>query len=365
MNARLLGAGLIVSVLLLSFAMLATPASADGTADTEGTTESTTVTAAEFLATAQDGKIVMTADTELASALIVESALTIDTAGFSLTVASGPAVIVDGGELTVYGASASGLAMRILSGSVVFPEGEATASQVLLGASGTVAVVGTAGTGGLTVTQSAVGGSLGTGTMAVTGKASVRDALALGDGSVLVVNAEAELSVPKDATVSGGSVRNLGTLIVEGTVSSHIENTGRISASVSAVVPDHTGGVFDQVKPTVACAYTSITVTLGKSLDVPVTVTDGADLKIEGASWAEYADGRITGTPDEASEFVITATPYVGDNEGQSIKLKVVVADETEPVPEITEETRRGIGIGAIVIAIILFALAGLIITRI
>lgn len=361
MNAKALGAGLIVAVLVLSVALLASPASADGTETEEGT--ATAVSAADFLATAQDGKIVMTADTVLVSAPVVKSALTIDTAGFSLTVETGPAVIVDGGKLTVYGTSVSGLAVRILSGSVVVPEGKVVASQILLGASGTVGVVGTAGTGGLTVTQSAVSGSLEVGMLAVSGKASVRDTLTLGDGAVLAVNAGAELSVPKDAEISGGTVQNLGTLIVEGTVSSHVENTGgRISASVAAVVPDHTGGVFDQVKPVASCGFKSVTVALGGSVDVPVAVTDGASLKVEGASWAKYADGKITGTPDEASEFVITATPYVGDNEGQSIKLKVVVTDDSDTVPEITEKERKGIGIGAIVIAFILFGLAYLII---
>ena len=262
--------------------------------------------------------------------------------GFALTVGSidieGPytsdadgSITVDG-DCKLSGTIDSSVIVKVASGSITVPEGKTLEGTIQMGEGNKVELSVTAGTGGFTVAPSAIGGSTtGAGTIGITGKVSVKGALTL-DEVELSVPAGSELSVPKEATVSGGEVVNAGTVIIDGAVESTIANSGKVSAAIDAVVSDVDGGDFVQVKPVIERAAFDAEVTVGGTVTIAVTVTDGASVKLSGADWASYENGVISGKPTEAGECKISATPYIGDNVGDTVVFMVNVTEATEPI---------------------------------
>ena len=192
---------------------------------------------------------------------------------------------------------------------------------------------------------------------------SVKGALTLGEVE-LTVPADSELSVPKGASVSGGKIENAGSIVVDGAVESTIANSGKVSAAVDAKVSDVDGGDFEQAKPVIERKVFDANVPVGGLVTFSVTVTDGASVKLTGAEWASYKDGVISGKPTETGEYKITATPYIGDNVGESIVFTVNVFENTDPVTPVDPEKEKEEGsfdfvtvaIVLIVAALLLFA---------
>ncbi len=270
--------------------------------------------------------------------------------------------IVVNGDCKLSSTIDGNVAVKVASGSITVPEGKTLTGTIRMGESNKVELSVTAGDGGFSVTPSAIGGTTsGSGSIDITGKVSVKGALTLGEVE-LTVPAGSELSVPKDSTVSGGEVVNAGTVVVDGKVESEIANTGKVSAAVDAVVPNVDGGDFEQARPTIERKTFDATVSVGETVTFVVTVTDGASVKLTGVAWATYKDGVISGKPTEAGQYKIFATPYIGDNVGESIVFTVYVSEATEPInPEEPDDGKEAGGSGFMIIVIVLFVIAMLI----
>jgi len=284
----------------------------------------------------------------------------IDISGAYTSAADGSIVV--NGDCKLSGTIDSSVIVQVASGSITVPEGKSLEGTILMGGSNAVELSVTAGAGGLTVTPSTIGGTAtGTGTIDITGKVSVKGALTLGEVE-LSVSAGSELSVPKDATVSGGDVVNAGAVVIDGAVESKIANSGKVSAAVDAKVSDVEGGDFEQAKPLIKRTTFDAEVAVGGTVKIAIEVTPGADVELSGAEWASYKDGAITGTPTEVAQYKITATPYIGDNVGEPVVFTVNVAEATEPVnPVEPDDGKETGGNGFMIVAIILFAIVILI----
>ena len=272
--------------------------------------------------------------------------------------------IVVNGDAKLSGTIDSSVTVKVASGSITVPEGKTLAGTIQMGEGNKVELSVTAGKDGLAVTPTAIGGATtGTGSIDITGKVSVKGALTLGEVE-LTVPADSELSVPKGASVSGGKIENAGSIVVDGAVESTIANSGKVSAAVDAKVSDVDGGDFEQAKPVIERKVFDANVPVGGLVTFSVTVTDGASVKLTGAEWASYKDGVISGKPTETGEYKITATPYIGDNVGESIVFTVNVFENTDPVTPVEPEKEKDEGsfdfvtvaIVLIVAALLLFA---------
>ena len=281
--------------------------------------------------------------------------------------------IVVNGDAKLSGLIDSSVTVTVESGSITVPEGKTLVGTIQMGESNEVELYITAGKGGLTVTPTTIGGATaGSGSIDIVGKVSVKGALTLGEVE-LSVPAESELSIPKGASVSGGKVENAGSIIVDGAVESTIANSGRVSAAVDAKVSDVEGGDFEQEKPVIERKVFDANVPVGGLVTFSVTVTEGASVKLTGVTWATYKDGVISGKPTETGEYKITATPFIGDNIGESIVFTVNVYESTDPVTPVEpdkdkeKETNDGsfnfatVAIVLIFIALVLFAITRLI----
>ncbi len=308
--------------------------------------------------------------------------------GFALSVGSidieGAYTSVDNGSIVVKGdAKISGtidssVTVKVESGSITVPEGKSLTGTIQMGAGNTVTLSGvTAGTDGLTVTPSTIGGnavSSEDGTIGITGTVSVASTLSL-DGVDLSIPAGSTLKVPSDSTVSaanGGTVDNAGSMSIDGKVTSPVSNTGTVRASAGAIVDSEISGDYSQAKPTIQKVdYQRIA--LGMSINIPVVVSDGATVELSGAAWAKYENGCIVGTPDKAAQYTIIATPVINGNAGDSVSFRVIVdgpsTPETpaEPEPEKKDVTEIDITpittllilvLGAVIIVMIVRAVA-------
>lgn len=286
----------------------------------------------------------------------------IDISGAYTSTADGSITV--NGDCKLSGTIDGNVTVKVASGSITVPEGKTLTGTIQMGGSNKVELSVTAGAGGLTVTPSTIGGTAtGAGTIDITGKVTVKGALTLGEVE-LSVPVGSELSVPKDATVSGGEVVNAGTVIVDGAVESKIANTGKVSAAVDAKVSDVEGGDFEQAKPVIQRTTFDAEVAVGEVVRIAIKVTEGADVELTGAEWASYKDGFITGTPTKEGQCKIFATPSIGKNVGETVVFTVNVTEATEPInpvePDDGKETETG-GNGFMIIAIILFAIVILI----
>ncbi len=297
--------------------------------------------------------------------------------GADFAIATGPSATVDlggayadgsvvvNGDVRLTGSIDSSATFKVASGSVTVPEGKTLSGTILMGESNKVDLDVTAGTGGLVVTPTAIGGSTsGTGSIDITGKVSVKDSLTLDEVEVSV-SANSELSVPKEATISGGKVENSGTVVIDGAVKSPIANSGKVSAAIDAEVSDVEGGEFDQVKPVIERKVFDANVPVGGLVTFAVTVTDGASVKLTGADWASYDDGLISGKPKAAGQYIITATPYIGENYGDAItftvnvyNVPIIVPDDSDEPVIVPEKEKKEESPNTLVIAVALIVIA-------
>lgn len=273
----------------------------------------------------------------------------VPTTGFRMSAGSidiiGSCTSTDDGSIVVNGdAKMSGtidgvVTVNLASGSITIPEGKSLAGTIQMNDAAVTFEKVSAGTGGLVVTPTAIGGvatASEAGSIVIAGAVTVKSALTL-DRVELSVPVGSSLSVPADATISaanGGSVSNAGSMSIDGSVSSPVSNTGQVRASAGAIVKGEISGDYEQAKPTIQKVdYQRIT--LGQSIRIPVVVSDGATLEISGVTWAAYADDCIVGTPDRVGQFTIFATPVINGNVGDSISFRVVVDQPSNPdVPE-------------------------------
>ncbi len=291
----------------------------------------------------------------------IEGAYTSDAADGSITV---------NGDAKLSGTIDSTVTVKVASGSITVPEGKTLTGTIQMGEKNSVTVSRiTAGKNGLTVTPSTIGGSASaseSGSIAIAGTVSVASALTL-DKVTVTVPEKSELSVPKGASISGGEVSNAGTLKVDGAVQSHVDNSGTVSAAVDAEISDVDGeGTVNQPKPVIVKKVFDKEIRLGETVLLYVDVTEGADVKITGVSWASYKDGCISGTPSQIGEFKITATPFIGDNVGESVTFTINVTAAPAPVDPVEPEKEKEGGISAafILMIVILLALAVFAVTR-
>lgn len=292
----------------------------------------------------------------------------IDISGAYTSDADGSIIVK--GEAKLSGTIDESVTVKVESGSVTVPAGKTLTGTIQMGEKNSVAVSGiTAGNDGLTVTPSTIGGGASAGSIAIEGTVSVASALNLGKDVTVTVPEKSELSVPKGASISGeGTVSNEGTLKVDGAVQSHVDNTGTVSAAVDAVIADVDGeGTVSQPKPTIVKKTFDKEVTLGETVIIYVDVTEGADLKITGVSGATYKDGAIYWTPAAVDEWKITATPFIGDNIGESVTFTVNVTAAPEPVDPIEPEKKEtgGFSAATILIIVLLIALGIFAVTRV
>ena len=292
----------------------------------------------------------------------------IDISGAYTSDADGSIIVK--GEAKLSGTIDESVTVKVESGSITVPAGKTLTGTIQMGEKNSVAVSGiTAGDNGLTVTPSTIGGGASAGAIAIEGTVSVASALNLGKDVTVTVPEKSELSVPKGASISGeGTVSNEGTLKVDGAVQSHVDNTGTVSAAVDAEIPDVDGeGTVSQPKPVIVKKTFDKEVKLGETVIIYVDVTEGADLKITGVSGATYKDGAIYWTPAEVDEWKITATPFIGDNIGESVTFTVNVTAAPEPVDPVEPEKEKkgGISAATILVIVILIALAVFAVTRV
>ncbi len=252
-------------------------------------------------------------------------------------------IIIVHGDAKISGAIDPSVTVRVASGSITVPEGKSLTGTIYMSSGSTVALDGiTAGKGGLTITPKTVCGTAiafaeGS-SMTVSGSVSVASGLRLVDVELSVPKGS-KLTVAENATVSGGTIANAGSIEVEGTVETPITNTddATVTATAAAHVSKVEGGSFVQDKPTIQvidCQYLK----LGQSLKIAVVVSEGATVQISGASWASYEDGFIIGTPGKVAEYTIVATPEINGNLGDSVSFRVVVESPDEPVEPVTPD---------------------------
>ena len=305
-------------------------------------------------------------------------------AGFAMSVGSidieGAYTSAADGSITVNGdAKLSGtidssVTVKVASGSITVPEGKTLTGTIQMKDSSVTLTGITAGKDGLTVTPSAIGGAAkatSSGSIAITGAVSVTSSLTL-DKVELSVPAGSTLNVSKDAAVTGGSIENAGTVNVAGSVESTIDNAdgAKVSATVDAKVSEVTGdGEFTQPKPVIQ-EIDAKRIALGGSINIYVSVTEGADVELSGVSWAVYKDGCITGTPDKAGQFTIIATPSINGNVGESVSFRVIVDAPSPVVPDDSEDEKEkdkekgGTSIAVILAVVIVVLLLILVATR-
>ncbi len=292
----------------------------------------------------------------------------IDISGAYTSTADGSITV--NGDCKLSGTIDGSVTVKVESGSITVPAGKTLTGTIQMGEKNSVAVSGiTAGENGLTVTPSTIGGGATAGSIAVGETVSVASALNLGKDVTVTIPEKSELSVPKGASISGeGTVSNEGTLKVDGAVQSHVDNTGTVSAAVDAEIPDVDGkGTISQPKPTIVKKTFDKEVTLGETVILYVDVTKGADLKITGVTGATYKDGAIYWTPTVVDEWKITATPYIGDNIGESVTFTINVTAAPEPVDPIEPEKKEtgGFSAATILIIVLLIALGIFAVTRV
>ena len=278
------------------------------------------------------------------------------------------------GDAKLSGTIDSSVTVKVASGSITVPEGKTLTGTIQMKDSSVTLTGITAGKDGLTVTPSAIGGAAkatSSGSIAITGAVSVTSSLTL-DKVELSVPAGSTLNVSKDAAVTGGSIENAGTVNVAGSVESTIDNAdgAKVSATVDAKVSDVTGdGEFTQPKPVIQ-EIDAKRIALGGSINIYVSVTEGADVELSGASWAEYKDGCITGTPDKAGQFTIIATPSINGNVGEPVSFRVIVDAPSPVVPDDSEDEKEkdkekgGTSIAVILAVVIVVLLLILVATR-
>ncbi len=278
------------------------------------------------------------------------------------------------GDAKLSGTIDSSVTVKVASGSITVPEGKTLAGTIQMKDSSVTLTGITAGKDGLTVTPSAIGGAAkatSSGSIAITGAVSVTSSLTL-DKVELSVPAGSTLNVPKGAAVTGGSIENAGTVNVAGSVESTIDNAegAKVSATVDAKVSEVNGdGEFTQPKPVIQ-EIDAKRIALGGSINIYVSVTEGADVELSGASWAVYKDGCITGTPDKAGQYTITATPSINGNVGESVSFRVIVDAPSPVVPDDSgdgkekDEAKGGTSIAVILAVVIVILLLIVVATR-
>ncbi len=247
--------------------------------------------------------------------------------------------IVVNGDAKLSGTIDSNVTVKVSSGSITVPEGKSLTGTIQMGAGNTITLSDvTAGTDGIVVTPSTISGkavSSTDGTMSITGTVSVASTLSL-DGVDLSIPEGSTLKVPADATVSaanGGSVANAGSMSIDGKVASPVSNTGTVRASAGAVVDSEISGDYNHAKPVIQ-EINAKRIALGGSINIYVSVSDGADVELSGTTWAKYENGCIVGTPDKAGQYTIVATPVINGNVGDSVSFRVIVDSPSTPEPE-------------------------------
>lgn len=287
----------------------------------------------------------------------------IDIEGVSL-ISSGSIVV--NGDAKISGTIDSGVSVKVASGSITVPEGKSLTGTIQMG-TGTVTLSDvTAGTDGIVVTPSTISGkavSSDDGTMSITGTVSVASALSL-DGVDLSIPEGSTFKVPADATVSaanGGTVANAGSMSIDGKVTSPVSNTGTVRASAGAIVDSEISGDYNQAKPIIQ-EIDAKRIALGGSINIYVSVTEGANVELSGASWAKYENGCITGTPDKAGQYTIVATPSINGNVGDSVSFRVIVDSPSTPEPEPEPEKKEVVEIDISPITTLLILVLGAVI---
>ncbi len=184
---------------------------------------------------------------------------------------------------------------------------------------------------GLVMADGALMGDVASGQLTVDG--SFAADLTMADGVKLTIPAGSSMVVADGSSVTGGSVVNYGAVHVDGTLGSSVSNHGTVTASMAAVLPDGLTGNVDQVRPTIQ-PIADVRIDMGGSVSVVYEASDGVSVRLSGAAWASVSDGRIVGTPTGTGTWIIVATPYVGDNEGQSTHFIVQVDAVSDSTPD-------------------------------